>query len=259
MPRASPSWPRIIAATGKRRRTCLNSASGAKGSAGQHASTISRGCGGRSARSFGDFPFFCWVIRWDRSSPSRGRRKAGAIMPASFSAAVILRNAGWRGWAVDWRAWNGCDSVRADAARSFALSPSIPSIAASRPRGRSSTGCRATMTKWTVTFSDPRCGFAPSVQIWIELLQALAAGLPTPAPSLPVRIIAGEFDPVCSPDPGAIRLEAHLRQAGVRRVDRKVYPGARHELFHETNRAEVVRDLIEWLDQILAGSSGSFG
>ena len=101
--------------------------------------------------------------------------------------------------------------------------------------------------------SDPLCGFAPSVQLWIELLQALAAGLPTPAPELPVRIIVGELDPVCSPDPGATRLEAHLRHAGVRRVDRQIYPGARHELFHEANQAEVMRDLIDWLDQILAG------
>lgn len=30
-----------------------------------------------------------------------------------------------------------------------------------------------------------------------------------------------------------------------------VYPGARHEVFHETNRAEVFADLIRFLDGVL--------
>lgn len=33
----------------------------------------------------------------------------------------------------------------------------------------------------------------------------------------------------------------------------RVYPGARHELFHETNRAEVFADLTRFLDGVLAG------
>ena len=28
-----------------------------------------------------------------------------------------------------------------------------------------------------------------------------------------------------------------------------VYPGARHEMFNETNRDEVVADLVAWLDE----------
>jgi alpha-beta hydrolase superfamily lysophospholipase len=29
-----------------------------------------------------------------------------------------------------------------------------------------------------------------------------------------------------------------------------VYPGARHEVFHETNRAEVFADLVRFLDGV---------
>lgn len=36
-----------------------------------------------------------------------------------------------------------------------------------------------------------------------------------------------------------------------------VYPGARHEVFHETNRAEVFADLIRFLDGVLIGRTGS--
>jgi alpha-beta hydrolase superfamily lysophospholipase len=32
----------------------------------------------------------------------------------------------------------------------------------------------------------------------------------------------------------------------------RLYPGGRHEMFNETNRAEVVTDLLEWLEHHVA-------
>jgi len=96
--------------------------------------------------------------------------------------------------------------------------------------------------------TDPHCGFPASIQVWIELLDALASGLPLP--SLPVCVLVGERDPVCAPDPGAKKLVRLLHEAGSR-VTHHVYPGARHELFHETNRDEVVRDLLAWMSEVL--------
>ena len=97
--------------------------------------------------------------------------------------------------------------------------------------------------------SDPLCGAAPTVQLWIEVLGALAAGLPSPPPGLPVCLLTGARDPVCGPDPDARKLAAQFRAAGAQ-VTHHVYPGARHELFHETNRAEVRQDLLAWLAAI---------
>lgn len=37
----------------------------------------------------------------------------------------------------------------------------------------------------------------------------------------------------------------------------RVYPGARHEVFNETNRAEVFADLIRFVDGVLNGASRS--
>ncbi|MFJ9241771.1 lysophospholipase [Streptomyces sp. NPDC101776] len=37
----------------------------------------------------------------------------------------------------------------------------------------------------------------------------------------------------------------------------RVYPGARHEVFHETNRAEVFADLIRFLDGVVNGTTRS--
>jgi alpha-beta hydrolase superfamily lysophospholipase len=31
-----------------------------------------------------------------------------------------------------------------------------------------------------------------------------------------------------------------------------VYEGARHEVYNETNRAEVIGDLVAWLDRVTA-------
>jgi alpha-beta hydrolase superfamily lysophospholipase len=98
--------------------------------------------------------------------------------------------------------------------------------------------------------ADPLCGFPVSVQLWVEVLNALAVGLPVPPSRLPVCVLLGERDPVCKPDPTARKLMASFVDAGVDRLSHCVYPGARHELFHETNREEVIRDLIGWLEQM---------
>ena len=44
---------------------------------------------------------------------------------------------------------------------------------------------------------------------------------------------------------------ARCRAAGLA-VDLKVYPGGRHEMLNETNRDEVVADLLAWLDATLS-------
>ena len=46
-------------------------------------------------------------------------------------------------------------------------------------------------------------------------------------------------------------LQSALRDAGVERVDLKLYPEARHELFNEINREEVCGDLVTWINQVV--------
>jgi alpha-beta hydrolase superfamily lysophospholipase len=43
--------------------------------------------------------------------------------------------------------------------------------------------------------------------------------------------------------------------AGLTDVTLKTYPQARHEVFNETNRDEVINDLLAWLDQKLPTGS----
>jgi alpha-beta hydrolase superfamily lysophospholipase len=68
--------------------------------------------------------------------------------------------------------------------------------------------------------------------------------------SLPTLWIHGEADPLC-PLPQA--REAVERIKG-ERFEEKIYPGARHEVFNETNQDEVIGDVTAFLDRTLAAS-----
>ena len=64
-------------------------------------------------------------------------------------------------------------------------------------------------------------------------------------------MIGGECDPVS--EGKRLKDLAHaLREAGCQNVQLNLYPQARHEVFNETNRAEVTADVLTWLDQALA-------
>ena len=61
-------------------------------------------------------------------------------------------------------------------------------------------------------------------------------------------IMSGDEDPVGAYGKGPEYIYGKLSDAKVADLSLKLYPGARHELFNETNREEVFRDLIFWLD-----------
>ena len=109
--------------------------------------------------------------------------------------------------------------------------------------------------------ADPLCGFRCTNQLWIDLLGGLqtitpVASLARIAPQLPLLVIGGECDPV-SGGKRLMHLAAALRRAGLQQIDVTLYPGARHEVLHETHRADVIEHLIDWLNQSLAASRPS--
>jgi alpha-beta hydrolase superfamily lysophospholipase len=69
---------------------------------------------------------------------------------------------------------------------------------------------------------------------------------------LPLRVISGERDPVHDGKRGLEALAAALRAAGLTRASERIYPDARHELLNETNRDQVVSELLDWLEENLA-------
>ncbi len=107
--------------------------------------------------------------------------------------------------------------------------------------------------------ADPQCGFASQVQLYIDVLAALA-GLATPArlakipPRLPIYVFHGSRDPVAT---STKELVASYRAAHLSDVEYKVYPDARHETLNETNRDEVTRDLLRWMNRVVTTCQNS--
>ena len=66
--------------------------------------------------------------------------------------------------------------------------------------------------------------------------------------SLPVLVQVGGDDPVGGERSARKLVTAYTRRSGLRDVSLIVYSGARHEVFNETNRAEVLADLVAWLN-----------
>ncbi len=66
--------------------------------------------------------------------------------------------------------------------------------------------------------------------------------------TLPIFFIAGSDDPVGHQTKGIQALITRYQKNSVKDVTSKFYPGARHELFNETNREEVYQDVVAWLD-----------
>ena len=102
--------------------------------------------------------------------------------------------------------------------------------------------------------ADPLCGFAVATQLWVDVLDATAdiarperqALIPK---DLPVLIFSGSEDPVGEMTKSVAQLVGAYERAGLRDVKHKFYSGGRHEMLNETNRDEVTRDVIAWLDE----------
>ncbi|WP_458246997.1 alpha/beta fold hydrolase [Streptomyces sp. MAI_2237] len=101
--------------------------------------------------------------------------------------------------------------------------------------------------------ADALCGFSLDGQAMGEVAVAAASladpqGIPH---DLPICVLVGDHDPLNAELALSDLLVERYRQAGVRNLTYRIYPGARHELFNETNRDEVAADLLDWMNHAL--------
>ncbi len=104
--------------------------------------------------------------------------------------------------------------------------------------------------------ADPLCGFGldlPGGRAMFVSARQLAdpERVAQMRSDLPVHITVGEADPVGGGGALVDALVDRYRQAGLTDVTKTVWPGARHEVFNETNRDEVVTELLDWIDSAL--------
>lgn len=69
--------------------------------------------------------------------------------------------------------------------------------------------------------------------------------------NLPLFLIAGEEDPVGDYGKGVRKVAQRLIQADVQDIALHLYPNGRHEIINESNRQDVYRDIVRWLDSKL--------
>ena len=103
---------------------------------------------------------------------------------------------------------------------------------------------------------DPWCGsplsngFVDDMAAGLE--ETWTRGDATSIPDgFPILLMNGSEDPVGGNGASIDVLVERYRSAGLAVTDLR-YDGARHEVFNETNRDEIHRDLIEWLDRTIA-------
>ncbi|QOT10494.1 MULTISPECIES: alpha/beta hydrolase [unclassified Paenibacillus] len=107
--------------------------------------------------------------------------------------------------------------------------------------------------------NDPYCGKVCTARFFRDFFKLLSQ---IHQPQLmkclpkdkPVYIFSGEDDPVGHRGKGVRRLIELYRKHGVQDLEYRLYPGGRHEMLHETNRAEVAADVLDWLERHTTGS-----
>jgi alpha-beta hydrolase superfamily lysophospholipase len=98
--------------------------------------------------------------------------------------------------------------------------------------------------------ADPRCGFdldpAGMAAVFENAVKA-ATRTSEVRTDLPLYLAVGDKDPVNGDLALLHALEQRYREAGLTDLTVRTYPGARHEILNETNRDEVMDDMVGWL------------
>ncbi|GMO39713.1 MAG: alpha/beta hydrolase [Treponemataceae bacterium] len=100
--------------------------------------------------------------------------------------------------------------------------------------------------------ADPWNSFVPTVAFFRDLTSGLCriheksamAAIPK---ELPALLFSGGDDPVGGYGKTVAALAECYRANGMRDLTLKLYPGGRHEMLRETNKDEVIADIIAWL------------
>ena len=104
--------------------------------------------------------------------------------------------------------------------------------------------------------NDPLCGFVATVSLFRDMMGGIkyiqdknnAAKMNK---DTPILFIAGGADPVGENGKGVDRAYKFFCDAGMKDVTEKIYPEARHEILNELNREEVMKDVLDWINEKL--------
>jgi alpha-beta hydrolase superfamily lysophospholipase len=102
--------------------------------------------------------------------------------------------------------------------------------------------------------ADPFCGFLCSSGFYRDLAKILynihrSDAMARIDRNLPVYVFCGADDPVGDMGKSPTALVNMYRNLGISDLEFVLYPGARHEALNETNREEVIDNLLSWINK----------
>lgn len=100
---------------------------------------------------------------------------------------------------------------------------------------------------------DPFCGTVFTIGFYYYMFKGLLGlytkeKLDSIPKDLPVFLLSGDEDPVGDYGKSVKTLFEIYERLGLKNLGMKLYPGGRHEMHNETNKDEVFKDILEWLD-----------
>jgi alpha-beta hydrolase superfamily lysophospholipase len=101
---------------------------------------------------------------------------------------------------------------------------------------------------------DPLCGKPCSFGFYRDLAKLLhkihrGGSMAKINPLLPLYVFSGSADPVGDMGASPTALVNAYHKLGIKDLEFVLYPGARHEILNETNREEVMDNLLSWINK----------
>ena len=102
--------------------------------------------------------------------------------------------------------------------------------------------------------ADPLYGFVATVSLFRDMMGGIKfltdqSNIDTMNKDKPIYFMSGEADPVGENGKGVDRAYKAFCKAGLRDVMIRLYPGGRHEMLNEINKADVYKDILAWLNE----------
>ena len=134
----------------------------------------------------------------------------------------------------------------------------VPGVTATKNFNRKWKTATATGMEWLsrdesvwAAFAADEFNFDVSAKpAWTPMQAFVLLGRPpkTMPRDIPMLIQGGSDDPLGGTRGLTLLHKAYLKRAKLSDVTLRIYPGARHEIYNETNRDEIIGDLVRWLD-----------
>jgi alpha-beta hydrolase superfamily lysophospholipase len=98
--------------------------------------------------------------------------------------------------------------------------------------------------------ADPLTFLAAAMQVFGVANSLKLFGTPSKnvRSDLPILVQVGEADPIGGEYSNKALVEAYRKKARIRDIELFVYHDARHEIYNELNKDEILQDLIKWIN-----------